>query len=192
MSFLTTFLIALGLSADAFAVSISTGISLHRPRVSDALKVGLSFGGFQALMPVLGWRAGYALKQLITELDHWVAFVLLAFVGGKMLYESFRGTRHEVASRALTPSLLLVLAVATSIDALAVGISFSFLLVSIAFPVLVIGLTTFTLSLCGVFIGDRCGRHFERNVTIVGGLILIAIGAKIFIEHEFGGLSKLF
>jgi len=179
----TIFLIALGLSADAFAVSVSSGMAMRGPRYGDALKLGLSFGLFQAVMPLIGWVAGLSLRAFITGVDHWIAFGLLGFIGCKMIYEALRGDSHEVKADAICPSLLLFLSVATSIDALAVGITFSFLAAPIALPIAIIGFTTFALSFVGVFLGERCGRLFEKKAEIVGGLILITIGVKILIEH---------
>jgi putative Mn2+ efflux pump MntP len=179
----TILFIAVGLAMDAFAVSVVTGSLYKEFKVRHALRMALFFGGFQGIMPVIGFLAGLGLKEYISASDHWIAFALLCFVGGKMIYESFR---IEAAERNRDPSNLLVLlplSFATSIDALAVGITLSLLKVSILLAVTIIGLITFGLSYCGVYIGKRFGHFFESKVEIVGGLILIAIGIKILVEH---------
>ena len=187
MNIITIILIALGLAMDAFAVSITTGVRIKRHRVSNALKIGLLFGAFQAFMPVLGWLAGYSFQDLISEIDHWLAFILLTIIGIKMIYESFKlESNNEVDNKAPNPiklNILLILAIATSIDALAVGFTFAFLEISIITPVIIIGLVTFLLSFLGVFIGNKLGDVFQNKVQIIGGLILIGIGIKILTEH---------
>ncbi len=185
MSFITLLLIAIGLSIDCFAVAISSGIALKCFRIRYALRVGILFGGFQALMPVIGWFAGVSFKQYIENYDHWVAFAMLAIIGGKMIYEA---TLLEEAEKSCDPrNLLLVfgLAIATSIDALAVGISFSVLGISILSPVLIIGLVSFIAAYGGMYIGDKFGDIFGNKVEIFGGIILILIGLKILLEHLF-------
>jgi putative Mn2+ efflux pump MntP len=174
-------LIALGLAMDCFAVSITSGISMKNLKLSSALKIAVFFGFFQATMPVLGWVAGMGLSNFIKGIDHWISFGLLCFVGVKMIYEAFseQGNRQED----LNTAVLLVLSLATSIDALAVGLSFAFLEVSIFLPVLIIGFVTFAVSLSGVFIGNKLGHFFEKKMEIAGGLILIGIGIKILLGH---------
>lgn len=175
-------LIALGLAMDAFAVAVANGVTLERFRLESALKIALFFGGFQALMPLLGWLAGLGLRELISGFDHWVAFGLLGSIGCKMIYGALRtGPRRAVDPPGL--SMLLVLSLATSIDALAVGLSFAFLGVAILAPAVVIGGVTFLLAFSGVFLGQRLGRLFEREAEALGGLILIGIGLKILLEH---------
>lgn len=176
-------LVALGLAADAFAVSVASGVTIRQLRIGHALKIAAFFGSFQAIMPLVGWLAGLSLAYLISGLDHWIAFGLLAFIGSKMVYESVRMGSRERTPDPLNVYVLLMLSVATSIDALAVGISFAFLSVTIITPVIVIGAVTFGLSFLGVYVGDRLGHFFERRIETVGGLILIGIGAKILIEH---------
>jgi len=179
----TILLIAVGLAMDAFAVSIVTGSVYKEFKLRHTLRMALFFGGFQALMPVIGFLAGLGLMSYIAPYDHWVAFALLFFVGGKMIYESFQ---TEAAGKSRDPSklsVLLLLSLATSIDALAVGITLSLLRAPIALAVTIIGLVTFALSFGGVYIGKRFGRFFESKVEILGGLVLIAIGLKIVIEH---------
>lgn len=179
-------LIALGLAMDAFAVSIAGGATMKRLEIRNALKMGLFFGGFQTFMPVIGWFAGIGMKSFITGWDHWLAFGLLTLVGGKMIYEALMMKEDAAGGGKNCPfdtGVLLVLALATSIDALAVGITFSVLSVSIILPVIVIGLVTFILSVAGVQIGVKGGHFFENRIEIFGGLILLGIGVKILLEH---------
>jgi putative Mn2+ efflux pump MntP len=152
-------------------------------KVSKAVRVGIFFGTFQALMPVLGWLAGLSVADLIAAVDHWVAFALLAIIGSKMIIESVRLESREKQRDPMNVYLLLTLAVATSIDAFAVGITFALLDVSIVTPIVVIGVVTFSMSFLGVYLGNRVGHLFERRIEIVGGLILIGIGLRILIEH---------
>ena len=182
MNFLTVFIIAIGLAMDAFAVSIASGISLKKCCISNAARIALSFGLFQALMPILGWIAGQTLRSSISHVDHWIAFGLLAFIGGKMIYES-RQIDSCKRTDPLQPGTLLLLSIATSIDALAVGFSLAILNVHLFLPVLVIGIVTFVLSFIGVYLGDRIGHICEKQVELIGGLVLIGIGVKILIEH---------
>jgi manganese efflux pump family protein len=176
-------LIALGLSLDAFAVAVSAGIRVRPVELRFGLTIAAFFGSFQAIMPVLGWLAGIGLRGLITGVDHWVAFLLLAAVGGRMIYESFSKKESKPAADPRKIPVLLMLAVATSIDALAVGIGFSFIKAEIFRPAAIIGLVTFSLSLIGVYAGKKVGRWLNRRVDLVGGLILVLIGIKILIEH---------
>jgi len=187
MPALEILLIALGLSMDAFAVAIASGATMKRLHLPNALKMGLFFGGFQALMPVLGWGAGLSMRGFIAGWDHWIAFGLLLGVGGKMLYEAFQMKEEEECGGPKTcpfdTGTLTVLAIATSIDALAVGLTFSLLALSIIGPVLVIGLVTFFMSVAGVKIGSAGGHFFEHKMEAAGGVILIAIGLKILFGH---------
>ncbi len=176
-------LIALGLSLDAFAVSVSNGMTIRHQRTNHALRMGIFFGFFQALMPLIGWSAGVGLKEWISGVDHWVAFGLLCLIGFKMIYESLRKEGKEGKTFSLSLGMLLILSIATSIDALAVGISFALLDIAIVTPILVIGMVTFTLSFLGVLTGDKLGHFFEKKIEAIGGLILIGIGVKILIEH---------
>lgn len=181
------FLIALGLSLDAFAVAVASGATMKRLHVRNALKMAVFFGGFQALMPVLGWAAGLNMKSFMSGWDHWVAFGLLAAVGGKMIYEALEIKKEEECGKDKTcpfdTGTLTVLAIATSIDALAIGLTFSLLRVSIIGPVLVIGLVTFSMSVAGVKLGSAGGHFFENKMEIAGGLALIGIGLKILLEQ---------
>lgn len=185
MGFFELFLIAIGLSMDAFAVSICKGLKMQRFNVRHAGVIALAFGGFQALMPVIGWFLGKQFESYITGIDHWIAFALLAVIGGKMAVESFKKEEEDSSkeNEKLDVKELLVLAVATSIDALAVGITFAFLQVSIVPAVSLIGVITFVLSAVGVFIGHKFGAKFKSKAELAGGIILILIGLKILLEH---------
>lgn len=200
MDILSVILIAVGLSMDAFAVSVTNGIIIKNLKIGHALKIALYFGVSQALMPLAGWLAGSQFKDYITSFDHWAAFGMLTFIGGKMVWEAYgegdkeantvEGMREVAVSTQRTASenplrmgRLLVLAVATSIDALAVGISFAFLSVSIVWAAAVIGIITFAICFSGVYIGNKFGGLLKKKAEIVGGLILICIGLKIVFEH---------
>ncbi len=189
MGFVATFFIALGLSADAFAVSVSNGFSSRRPRIGEALRFGIAFGSFQALMPLIGWLAGSGMAGLFESTDHWVAFGLLAFIGGKMVFEGIWGETTNDEGKPVTFWVLLILSVATSIDALAVGISLSLLNARIFMPAMLIGVTTLCVSTAGFLLGKRLGSFFGRRVEIAGGIILVAIGAKILIDHLIRGVA---
>ena len=185
MVLLTIVIIAIGLAMDAFAVSIVSGAAYKQLNVKHAFRLALFFGGFQALMPLMGFLAGLTVKQYIADYDHWIAFALLSAVGGKMIYESSKIKPAEQNLQPFNLPVLLVLAVATSIDALAVGITLSLLRISIAMAAIIIGLVTFVLSYVGVFIGKNLGHFFESKIEVLGGLILIGIGFKILFEHLF-------
>lgn len=189
MGFVETFLIGVGLSADAFAVAVCKGLGMRKINWAHAAVIALFFGGFQALMPLLGWALGTQFASFITPIDHWIAFALLAFIGGKMLKDAFgeEGGCDECAQAEPKLDLkeLTMMAVATSIDALAVGITFAFLGVNIWFAIAIIGVTTFVLSFVGVAIGNQFGSRFEKPATIAGGIILILIGLKILVEGLF-------
>ena len=187
MDILSIVLIAVGLAMDAFAVSITSGITIKRLKINNALKIALFFGLFQAVMPIIGWLAGLSLRGYISAIDHWIAFGLLSFIGCKMIYESITVQSSEKEINPLNVYVLLVLSVATSIDALAVGVSFAFLKVPIITPVIIIGTVTFSLSYLGVYLGDRIGSFFENKIEIAGGLLLIGIGIKILVEGLFSG-----
>ena len=182
MGFLELFLTGVGLSMDAFAVSVCKGLSARTLRAWDAVKAGLFFGGFQALMPLIGWLLGRQFESYITEIDHWIAFILLAFIGGKMIWEVLFGREDETGG-SFAFRELLVLAIATSIDALAVGITFAFLSVNIWSSIAVIGVTTFSFGVGGVYLGNRVGGKFHEKAELAGGVILVLIGLKILLEH---------
>ncbi len=186
MGFVELLLIGVGLSMDAFAVAICKGLGMSRLNMKQAAVIALFFGAFQAIMPLIGWAAGSWLADLITPIDHWVAFALLAFVGGKMLWDAFHEEDDENPDQMdakLDLRELLMLAIATSIDALAVGITFAFLQTDIVPSVAIIGCTTFVISFAGVAVGHFFGARFEKPATIVGGVVLILIGLKILLEH---------
>lgn len=186
MGFVELFLIGVGLSMDAFAVSVCKGLGMSRLNIRQATIISLFFGGFQALMPLIGWALGSQLADLITPIDHWIAFALLAFVGGKMLWDAFHEDDEqgeEAQDAKLDLKELIMLAIATSIDALAVGITFAFLGVNIVWAIAVIGVTTFALSVVGVAVGHVFGARYEKGATIAGGIVLILIGCKILLEH---------
>lgn len=170
---------------DAFAVAIAGGVIIQRQHLSHALRFGIYFGLFQMVMPILGWAAGRTFAPLIGSVDHWVAFILLTFIGGRMVREAFEMDYIERSENCFTAYVLLGLAVATSIDALIVGLSFAFLNVDVITPAIMIGAVTFTLSFLGVLIGQKVGHLFEKKMEVVGGLVLIGIGLKILIEHLF-------
>lgn len=182
------FLIGVGLSMDAFAVSVCKGLSMKKIDKKALFIIAFFFGGFQALMPLLGWTLGKSFEKYITNIDHWIAFVLLALIGGKMLYDAFFEKEEENEGEGeknfvLDYKELVILAIATSIDALAVGITFAFLSYPILISILIIGCTTFTISCAGVLIGNVFGSKYEKRAQIVGGVILILIGLKILLEH---------
>jgi putative Mn2+ efflux pump MntP len=176
-------LVAVGLAMDCFSVAITSGLIMKEKKPNFALKVGASFGFFQSIMPVIGWLGGTSLLDLISGVDHWIAFALLSLIGGKMLFEAIKRKSGEEKADPSSGHVLLTLSVATSIDALAVGVGFAFLRVAILFPVVVIGIIAFVMSFFGVYLGDRFGQYFGTKIEIVGGLILIGIGIKILLEH---------
>lgn len=176
------FLIGVGLSMDAFAASICRGLAMGRMRWRQGVVTALFFGGFQALMPLLGWVLGRQFEGYITSVDHWIAFLLLGWIGGKMIWDALHGEGESCPS-SFGLRELLVLSVATSIDALAVGITFAFLKVAILPAVGLIGCTTFAIALAGVWIGCRFGSRWKRGATLSGGVILCLIGLKILLEH---------
>ena len=190
MGFIELFLIAVGLSMDAFAVSICKGLGMRQVNWAHAFVIALFFGVFQGIMPVIGWALGTQFADLIEPVDHWVAFVLLAFIGGKMIWDGLHEeegcadcAREAPASQKPDMRELFGLAIATSIDALAVGISLAFLGMNIWMAAVVIAVTTFVLSFIGVALGNRIGMRFNRTATIIGGIVLILIGLRILLEH---------
>lgn len=176
------FLIGVGLSMDAFAVAVCKGLAMQKMRWKQAAAIAFSFGLFQALMPLAGWLLGHQFEAYITSIDHWIAFVLLGIIGGKMIWDSFHEEDESFQDR-FSWKELLVLSVATSIDALAVGITFAFLRVSIVPAASLIGCTTFVLSLGGVCVGQKFGGKFRSRAALAGGVILCLIGLKILLEH---------
>lgn len=183
MSIIEILLIGVGLSMDAFAVSICKGLSVGKIKPKHMLSVGIWFGGFQALMPFLGFLLGSTFEQYITSIDHWVAFVLLLIIGCNMIKESRSNENDQDASFAFKEMLLL--AIATSIDALAVGVTFAFLKVDIILAITLIGITTFVFSAAGIKIGSVFGAKYKSKAELFGGVVLVFIGFKILIEHLF-------
>ena len=187
MNLAELFILAVGLSMDAFAVSICKGLSLGKIKVKHMCIAGLWFGGFQALMPLIGYFLGSFFADMITKYAHWIAFILLGFIGGKMVVEAIREKDEAVEVRKMDPPLdlkeMFILAIATSIDALAVGITFAFLQVPIVEAVSIIGITTFVISVIGVYVGNFFGNRYKKKAELAGGIILILIGLKILLEH---------
>ena len=182
MSFFTIFSIAIALSMDSFSVSICKGLTTKKFSIKTALLCGLWFGGFQALMPLIGYFLGVQFESLITSIDHWIAFGLLFLIGVNMIREAFSEENDQNTSNNDAKTMFL-LAIATSIDALAVGVTFAFLQVMIWKAILIIGVTTFVFSFCGVAIGNFFGSKYSKPASIIGGVILILIGTKILLEH---------
>ncbi len=179
MGIIELLLLAIGVSMDAFAVSICRGVKLKEVKLKHSLEVGLYFGGFQALMPIIGYFIGGQFYDLIKSLDHWISFFLLGFIGLKMLKESFDCDENDESQS------MLILSIATSVDALAVGISLALLNINIIVAALFIGITTFTFSIIGINIGTKFGIKYKSKAEIMGGIILIGIGFNILIEHLF-------
>lgn len=184
MGMMELFLIAVGLSMDAFAVAVCKGLALRKVNLGQMALVGLWFGGFQALMPLAGYFVGVQFKEQITAIDHWIAFALLAIIGGNMIRESL-SKEEECPDASLSVKAMLPMAVATSIDALAVGVTFAFLQVRILPAITLIGCTTFVLSVIGVKTGVVFGCRYKARAELFGGAVLIAMGLKILIEHLF-------
>lgn len=187
LMFIELFLLGIGLAMDAFAVSVCKGLGMRRLNKKQTLIIGLYFGGFQALMPLIGWLLGSQFQKYITSIDHWVAFILLGFIGGKMMIEAIREWNEEetvdVIDAPLDHKNMLVLAVATSIDALAVGITFAFLDTPIIEAITIIGITTMIISIIGVVVGNFFGSRYKSKAEFIGGLILVLLGLKILLEH---------
>ena len=186
MSTYELFIIAVGLSMDALAVAICKGLSMAKMSWKKGIIVGLWFGGFQALMPLIGYLLGAQFESRITAFDHWIAFILLGLIGGNMFREGVSGD-EEKSDDSVSIKSMLPLAIATSIDALAVGVTFAFLRVNIVYAVSFIGVITFLLSTVGVKVGNVFGARYKSKAEIAGGVILILMGLKILIEHLMGG-----
>lgn len=186
MSLWELVLVGIGLSMDAFAVSMCKGLGMKRINYAHGAIIALFFGVFQGIMPLVGWLLGTQFERYITSIDHWIAFVLLAYIGGKMIWDAFH-EKEEPEEDELTQKLdlkeLFILAVATSIDALAVGITFAFLQVNIVPAVSLIAVITFTISFVGVLIGNKFGTRYQTKAEIAGGAVLVLIGVKILLEH---------
>lgn len=197
MSLIGIFLIGVGLSMDAFAVAITKGITMKKLSIKNIIKIAGFFGFFQALMPLIGWLVGVRFSVYVEKFDHWIAFILLVSIGGKMVYEAYK-KEDECAvavvsekEEVLHYKELLLLAIATSIDALAVGVSFAFLQVEIVKSIILIGTTTLIISFIGVVMGRKLGCLFQKKAEIFGGITLTLIGLKILLEHT-GIASTLF
>ena len=188
MDLIEIVLIAVSLALDAFAVSVSSGISIPGFGGRQAVKMGIWFGLFQFAMPLMGWALGSSVSRYIEAVDHWVAFALLALIGGRMAWGALRhGAGEEEAPSDLSARRLCLLAIATSIDALAVGVSMAFMNVPVFLSAVIIGVVAFVLSVAGGLAGRRLGKLFQRRAELVGGLVLIGIGLKILAEHTLGG-----
>ncbi len=188
MNLSATILLAFGMSMDAFAVSISKGAALHKPKFSEALRTGLIFGAVEAITPLIGWGLGMLASQFILEWNHWIAFVLLVFLGGRMLIEGWRGNEDEEAQ---APSrhgfwLLVTTAIATSLDAMAVGVGLAFLQVNIVYTALAIGCATLVMTTIGMMVGRFIGPLLGKRAEILGGIVLIGIGVEILWSHFYG------
>lgn len=183
MDWLTILGLAMALAMDAFAVALGVGISISPLTGRHLFRLGFHFGLFQALMPILGWLAGMTIQRWITSYDHWIAFALLIFVGGKMLYEAFHDFEKKDGTDPTRGVTLIILSVATSIDALAVGLSLAMLNISVWGPALIIGLVAGVLTVVGLLLGRRCGKAWGKRVEIFGGVVLCAIGTRILLQH---------
>ena len=182
MGIIELILLSIGLGMDAFAVSVCKGISMKKMNWKKACIIGLYFGGFQAIMPVIGYFFGSSFESIITNIDHWIAFILLAIIGAKMIQEAFQKEEEEY-NEDISVKTMIVLSIATSIDALAVGITFAFLKVNLLLAITLIGTITFILSVIGTKIGNRFGDKYKSKAELAGGIILIIIGLKILLEH---------
>lgn len=187
MTFIELFLIGVGLSMDAFAAAICQGLFMTRIKWGHALTVGLYFGGFQALMPFIGWMLGSQFADRIQQYDHWIAFILLVLIGGNMIREALSGDEEDAAQAEtdlrLDHKKLFLMAIATSIDALAIGVTFAFLETAILPAIGIIGCTTFCISVAGVAVGCWFGTRYKKRAEITGGAILVLLGIKILLEH---------
>ena len=179
-------LIAVGLAMDAFAVSVCKGLSMKKISIKKLLIIAVYFGVFQALMPVIGFFLGESFESLVTSIDHWIALILLSFIGINMLKEAFGKSEEDNKNDDTSFKTMIILAIATSIDALAVGITFAFLEINIFVIATIIGVITFIISAIGVIIGNKFGDKYEKKAEIFGGVILILMGIKILLEHLFG------
>lgn len=185
--FIELLLMGIGLAMDAFAVSVCKGLAMRRVNKKQAVVIGLFFGGFQALMPFIGWVLGSQFESYITSIDHWIAFILLGFIGGKMIVEAVKPEEDTVEIDRMDPPLdikeMFILAVATSIDALAVGITFAFLNYPIVEAISIIGVVTFFISIGGVYVGNFFGNKYKKKAEFAGGLILVLLGVRILLSH---------
>ena len=184
--FIELLLMGIGLAMDAFAVSICKGLGMKKVNKKQAVVIGVFFAGFQALMPLIGWILGKQFERYITSVDHWIAFILLGFIGGKMIVESLKKEEEEEIEKSDKPldlKEMFILAIATSIDALAIGITFAFLGTPIIEAIAIIGIVTFLISIGGVYVGNFFGSKYKNKAEFAGGLILVLLGIKILLEH---------
>ena len=185
--FIELLLMGVGLAMDAFAVSICKGLGMRKVNKKQAVVIGLFFGGFQALMPLIGWVLGIQFEGYITSVDHWIAFVLLGFIGGKMIVEALKSEDEAVEIKQMDAPLdlkeMFILAIATSIDALAVGITFAFLQYPIVEAITIIGVVTFFISVGGVYVGNFFGNKYKKKAELAGGIILVVLGLRILLSH---------
>lgn len=184
MGYFTLLFVAIGLSVDSFAVSLSCGLIMSKITFWKASRIGFSLAAFQAAMPIVGWFIGIKIEKYVINFDHWLAFGLLSLIGGKMIFESLRTTEDD--HKRINPldlKILLGMSLATSIDALVVGVSFAFIEVNLYITSFIIGFTTFFFSMLGILFGKKSGKHFGRNMEIIGGIMLILIGIKILLDH---------
>ena len=175
-------LIAIALAMDAFSVAITGGATLKKPQLKDSFLVGIYFGVFQGIMPIIGWQAGKCFEKLISSFDHWIAFAMLFFIGGKMVIEPFRKKEDETHFE-LTHKLLIILAIATSIDAMGVGLSYALLERPIMLASLIIGIVAFLFSFFGIYLGKCLKKIVKNKAELIGGIILLGIGVKILFDH---------
>lgn len=192
MDFISIFLIAFGLSMDSFAVSVSSGLVLPEIKFRKAVIIAFSLAFFQGLMPFIGWMLGLRLVEYMKPVDHWVAFILLSFLSGKMIYESLKQEEQRSNFNPLKPAVLITMSIATSIDALIVGMSLAFIdlhdtmmWITILIPVMIIGSVTFIMSMLGILFGKKVGERFGKRMEMLGGIVLFLIGARILAEHLF-------
>lgn len=183
MSFLTILMIAVGLSMDSLSVSVASGIFMNCFKVREAIRIATILALFQGVLTFAGWALGINFSDYISAVDHWIAFVLLAYLGGKMIYEAFKEDKDEDGITSLSMKRVMALGLATSIDAMAVGVGMAFLKANILYPVSIITITTFLFSFLGLFFGCKFGKIKFLNIEFIGGLILVGIGVKILIEH---------
>ncbi|BAX79005.1 manganese efflux pump MntP [Labilibaculum antarcticum] len=185
MEFISIIFLALGLSVDSFAASVCSGLAIKKIHFLQAVKIAFFLALFQGGMPIIGWFTGSELKDLIKDYDHWIAFILLAGLGSKMIYESINCKEKDASFNPLKLIVLLGISIATSIDALVVGLSLAIIDVAIWFPAIVIGIITFVVSMLGMLLGKKIGRKMSRKFEIIGGVVLILIGLRILIDHLF-------
>jgi putative Mn2+ efflux pump MntP len=185
MGFISLLLIAISLSFDTFAVSISTGIAVRQIKFFEAVKIASTLAFFQSIMPYIGWFAASSIQTEIQDYDHWIAFILLFLLGSKMIYDNLKHAENVQTFNPYKTSVLISMGIATSIDALVVGITFGFLNLNIYWSVMIIGIVTFFASMLGMLFGKQIGSFFDKKVEIFGGFLLILIGLKILIEHLY-------